>query len=547
MQEILAQVFSFVWGVWRHRWLALIVSWSVAIAGWAWVWQLPESYVATARVYVDTNSLLKPLLQGLTIQPNTQDRIGLLSRTLLSRPNLEKLMRMTDLDLEVSGPTEQALLISSLKDSISLYSGEQKAQSLYTIDVQHPDRETSKRIAQALLTIFIEGSLSGKREDADGSLDYLDEKIQEYEDNLVETEAKVAQFKQQHFDIVGSDGGFYATLNRERTALEGALRAQQEEENRAMALESQIAGEDPLYNPLFIPAKPSFGGRKPTERELELSKIPTPYDQKVLMLSSEMDDLNLKYTPRHPEVRQAQTLLKELNAERDAYQRKMLAEQRGNTGGNKSGAVEMPGPAIPYSSLTSSPVYLEMRMALSTATGNIASLKARVEAQQARVAELEAQIDSIPGVENELRQMEREIGLMSSAHETMTSKRALARLGQDVEEKASSVTFRVIDPPFVPLMPSEPDKLLLNALVLGGSILVGVGVGLLVSLIAPVIIDPHTLVAITGLPVLGSVRLNLQDDKKRQERLHIVAFYCLTACLPAAFLVMAAGQGTFFV
>ncbi|MCP4468870.1 MAG: chain length-determining protein [Halieaceae bacterium] len=546
MQEILAQLFSFAWGVWRHRWLALIVSWSVAIAGWAWVWQLPESYVATARVYVDTNTLLKPLLQGLTIQPNTQDRIGLLSRTLLSRPNLEKLMRMTDLDLEVSDPADQTLMISNLKESISLYSGEQKAQSLYTIDVEHPDRETAKRIAQALLTIFIEGSLSGKREDADGSLDYLDEKIQEYEDNLVESEAKVARFKQQHFDIVGSEAGFYATLNSERKALEDALRAQQEEENRAIALESQIAGEDPLYNPLFIPAKPSSGGRKPTKKELELSKIPTPYDQKIVGLVAAMDDLNLKYTPRHPEVRQAKTLLKEMNAERDTYQRKVFAEQSGS-GASRSGAVEMPGPAVPYSSLTSSPVYLEMRMALSTATSNIASFKSRVDAQQERVAELEAQVDSIPGVENELRQMEREIGLMAEAHSTMTSKRALARLGQDVEEKASSVTFRVIDPPFVPLMPSEPDKLLLNALVLGVAVAAGVGIGLLVSLIAPVIIDPHTLVAITGLPVLGSVRLNLKNEEKQRERFGIVAFYSLTAFLPVIFLVISAGQSTLFV
>lgn len=546
MQEILAQLFSFAWGVWRHRWLALIVSWSVAIAGWAWVWQLPESYVATARVYVDTNTLLKPLLQGLTIQPNTQDRIGLLSRTLLSRPNLEKLMRMTDLDLEVSDPAEQTLMISNLKESISLYSGEQKAQSLYTIDVEHPDRETAKRIAQALLTIFIEGSLSGKREDADGSLDYLDEKIQEYEDNLVESEAKVARFKQQHFDIVGSEAGFYATLNSERKALEDALRAQQEEENRAIALESQIAGEDPLYNPLFIPAKPSSGGRKPTKKELELSKIPTPYDQKIVGLVAAMDDLNLKYTPRHPEVRQAKTLLKEMNAERATYQRKVFAEQSGS-GASRSGAVEMPGPAVPYSSLTSSPVYLEMRMALSTATSNIASFKSRVDAQQERVAELEAQVDSIPGVENELRQMEREIGLMAEAHSTMTSKRALARLGQDVEEKASSVTFRVIDPPFVPLMPSEPDKLLLNALVLGVAVAAGVGIGLLVSLIAPVIIDPHTLVAITGLPVLGSVRLNLKNEEKQRERFGIVAFYSLTAFLPVIFLVISAGQSTLFV
>ena len=118
MQEILAQVFSYVWGVWRHRWLALGIAWVVAIAGWIWVWQLPEAYVASARVYVDTNSLLRPLLAGLTIQPDSQDRIGLLSRTLLSRPNLEKLMRMTDLDLQVTTAKEKDKLLSDLSKSI---------------------------------------------------------------------------------------------------------------------------------------------------------------------------------------------------------------------------------------------------------------------------------------------------------------------------------------------------------------------------------------------------------------------------------------------
>ena len=80
----------------------------------------------------------------------------------------------------------------------------------------------------------------------------------------------------------------------------------------------------------------------------------------------------------------------------------------------------------------------------------MATLQARVKAQQERVAELEAQVDTIPEVENRLSKMQREIQLMTSAHGTMTSKRALARLGQDVEEKASAVNFRVIDPPFVP-------------------------------------------------------------------------------------------------
>lgn len=541
MQEILAQVFAIIWGVWRHRWLALGISWGIAVMGWLWIWQLPEAYVASARVYVDTNTLLKPLLQGLTIQPNTQDRIQLLSRTLLSRPNLEKLMRMTDLDLEVTNPTEQAMLISDLKSRISLSGGEQQQRSLYSISVQHPDRETAKRIAQALVTVFIESSLSGKREDVTGSLDYLDDKIREYEDNLMGMEGQVAQFKQQHFDILGAEGGFYGTLGAERSALQQAQQSLVEEENRMLELQRQIAGEDPLYNPLFLP--PITRGAAPgPKRDSQPPPIPTPYDARIYSLSNEMDSLNLKYTERHPEVRQANALMDELLKEQTSYQNQVLAEMRRNAPSRSAQDSAPTIPKVPYSGLTSSPVYLDMRKALSESESRIASLRARVQAHEERVAELEAQVGTIPEVEAELSRMEREIDLMTSAHSTMTSKRALARLGQDVEEKASSVNFRVIDPPFVPQQPSEPNKLLLNALVLGGAILVGVGVSFLLSLISPVVIDPHTLMTITGLPVLGSVSVNLQRDEQRKERREVFAFASLSVCLILVFVGMAVGQ-----
>ena len=154
MQELLAQVFTYVWAVWRHRWLALGVAWTLAVAGWIWVWQLPEAYVGTARVYVDTNSILRPLLRGLTIQPNIEQRIGMMSRTLLSRPNLEKLMRMTDLDLQVSTEAQKNKVLSDLSGAISL-TGSRSDPSLYSIRVEDPDRDTAKRIAQSLITVFI--------------------------------------------------------------------------------------------------------------------------------------------------------------------------------------------------------------------------------------------------------------------------------------------------------------------------------------------------------------------------------------------------------
>ena len=197
MQEVFAQLFSYAWGVWKHRWLALAVAWVVAIGGWIWVWQLPEAYVASARVYVDTNSVLRPLLQGLAVQPNVESCIGLLSRTLLSRPNLEKLMRMTDLDLQVVTAKEKDQLLNDLQKSIRLWAN-QKDKSLYSISVQDPDRDTAKRIAQALITVFIESSLSGKREDSSGAQDFLDEQIKEYEARLIGAETRSANFRQKH-------------------------------------------------------------------------------------------------------------------------------------------------------------------------------------------------------------------------------------------------------------------------------------------------------------------------------------------------------------
>jgi protein tyrosine kinase modulator len=534
MQEILAQVFSYIWGVWRHRWLALATAWVVAIGGWIWVWQMPEAYVARARIYVDTNSLLGPLLEGLTIQNDSGDRIGLLSRTLLSRPNIEKLMRMTDLDLQVTTAKEKDKLLTDLMDSIS-FTGGQLDTSLYSVRVQDPDRDTAKRIAQALITVFIESSLSGKREDASGSLGFLDNQIKAYEQRLIAAENLAADFKQKHVDILGTQGGFYANLNREKSKLNSAKMMLKEEENRAIELQRQLDGEDPLYDPLFITEAPVIS------RNSAITEPQTPLDNQIISVQQYLNDLTMKYTPRHPEVRQMTALLDQLVEEKNEEEAKMAAANRAmqmaqmaEMGGSGS------GPS--YGGLTSSPVYLAMREELAETNGKIAALKARVATYQARVSDLEEKVTTIPKIEGQLKQYIRNRDILNIQHSELMQKRELARLGQDVEEKASDVTFRVIDPPYVPLKPSEPDKLILNAVVLGVAIAAGIGVSLLVSLIYPVIFDVRTLMMITGLPVLGAVTINVHGDQRRKERYGIMAFTSLSICLLLVFVGMAVGQ-----
>jgi polysaccharide chain length determinant protein (PEP-CTERM system associated) len=339
MQELLAQVFSYVWGVWRHRWLALATAWVVAIAGWIWVWQMPEAYVAKARIYVDTNSLLRPLLEGLTIQPDTDDRIGLLSRTLLSRPNIEKLMRMTDLDLQVTTAKEKDKLLNDLMESID-FTGGTLDTSLYSIRVEDPDRDTAKRIAQALITVFIESSLSGKREDASGSLGFLDNQIKAYEQRLVAAENLAADFKQKNVDILGSQGGFYANLNSQKSKLNQARMMLKEEENRAIELQRQIDGEDPLYDPLFISEAPITTGNS------AISEPQTPLDKQIVSVQENLNALTMKYTPRHPEVRQLSDLLEQLVVQKNVQDAKLVAEYRAKLQKSRAGAGDGGGPRL---------------------------------------------------------------------------------------------------------------------------------------------------------------------------------------------------------
>src|SRR5512132_338545 len=98
MHDILQQLTGFLRGMWHRRWIGLAAAWLAAVIGIVVVYRIPEKFEASARVYVDTESLLRPLLAGLAVQPNLDQQVALMSRTLINRPNVDKLIRMADMD-----------------------------------------------------------------------------------------------------------------------------------------------------------------------------------------------------------------------------------------------------------------------------------------------------------------------------------------------------------------------------------------------------------------------------------------------------------------
>jgi len=120
MDELISQVITIARGMWKHRWLGLIAAWLVMLVGAGVVLSVPDKYEASARIYVDTQSILKPLMSGLAVQPNVEQQVMMLSRTLITRPNVEKLIRMADLDLGNTTKAAQDALIDQVTKTLEI-------------------------------------------------------------------------------------------------------------------------------------------------------------------------------------------------------------------------------------------------------------------------------------------------------------------------------------------------------------------------------------------------------------------------------------------
>ena len=107
MQEVIARILVLLRGAWRYRWQAVAAAWLIAILGWIGVQFIPDKFESKTVVYVDTESLLKPLLTGLAVNRDIFSQVAMMQAVMLSRPNLEKVAQKTDLLLGATTRREQ--------------------------------------------------------------------------------------------------------------------------------------------------------------------------------------------------------------------------------------------------------------------------------------------------------------------------------------------------------------------------------------------------------------------------------------------------------
>lgn len=514
MQAIVEQLLEQLRGIWRFRWQAMLAAWLVCIAGWLAVFAMPDQFEANARVFVDTRTALTPIIKDIAIGQDVNAQLNFVQSALLERPQLEKVAREAELDPSSTTPEARAALISRLRERIDLnVVGPGRGEAggtIYTLRYTDTNRDRSLRVVDTLLNTFVEDTLGGKRSGSEAAQRFLEQQIQEYEARLRESEQRLADFKRENVGMMpGAEGDYFSRLQNEIDAEKKAQAALSIAMSRRSEIERQLRGETP-YAPV--------GGVADSNSRPGPNGSAQDTQSRIKETQARLDELLLRFTEKHPDVIATRETLEVLKRRRAT---ELEALQRGDPG-----AAASLGASI-------NPVYQNIQMSLNEADVDIATLRREINDRQQKIAELRRMIDTVPKVEAEYAELNRDYETTKTQYAVLVDKLNKARIGDDAEA-TGSVRFEVIDPPNAKFEPVAPNRLRLVFLVLIAGIGLGGGVAFLMHQLKPVFTNSRSLTELTGLPVLGVVSTTWLGKHKVEQR----RAYALYASAATALVVM---------
>lgn len=496
MGELLKAANRALRDIWHWRWIGLCVAWVVGIVGTVVTLQLPDRYQASARVYVDTESVIKPLLAGITVQPNVSQRVNILSRTLINRPNIEKLIRITDMDHAIKTEKDREELIDSLAKKMSIEGA--ATANLYTFHYTDEIPARALKTTQSLLSIFMESGLGEKRKDSQTAREFIDRQLKEYEQKLVESENRLKEFRLKNMSLLSGEKDHFGKLDAVAQALRGARLGLREAEESRDALRRELNNPESGEEPILVEEVIETTSPKLTELENRLSG-----------LRKDLDELMRRFTEKHPDIITANKLIAQLEEQKKAELDKLNSAHKSKK---------------PSLSSTST-VKQQLQLSIAEADATAAGLRARVREYESQLAQLQANSKVVPEIEAESAQLNRDYEVMRKQYSDLVARRESATLTGELESAGSLANFRIIDPPRVETKPSAPNRLLLLPIALAIAIVAGVAVSFMMSQIMPTIQDAAHLREISKRPVLGSISLLVTDRIRSMRRRSTLYFF----------------------
>jgi polysaccharide biosynthesis transport protein len=489
--------------IWKRRWLALGIGWAVALLGWLVISLIPNKYESTAKLLVQSSSLL-PDKVGIT-PADRQRGVDNMRQTLTSAANLEKVVRGTDLSLQVTNErevNERAVALSKTvkvvaeQDNLFKISAESGDSSLS--DAQNA--KLSRQIVQKIIDLFVDGSLSGSRVETGQTIKFLDAQLEQRAKQLAAAEAARGAFEQKYMALLPGTGSIADRISAARSEMariDGELSAAQAS---LSAVRGQMAATPASTRTPGAMIGGTAGGPDPSAG----------------IRAQIAQGRSRGWTDAHPDM---------------VALREELARTPSGGGG---GTAARQGPAI----VTANPMYVSLRSMLAEKQAVAGALSSRKAQIQGQINAVLAQQASNPDVTAEQTRLERDYQVLKVAYDKLLADRDDVRLRGDVQSQTAAAKFSIIDPPSAPKSPATPNRPLLLTIVLLAAVGAGTGAAFALGQLQGSYATPGRLAKASGLPVLGSIHEVLTRDQRVERKKKMKMFAGGAAALVGVYALL---------
>ncbi len=445
---------------WRRRWWGLVAAWVLCLAGWLGVWAMPSQYEASARVYIDADAVLTPLLRGIAADSSMADQIDLLQHMLLSRPNIEKIIAKTDLALDARTPADMERLVARLGATIKVNA---QTHNIFSIAFRSPDRQLAYDVVQAVLASYIENRAGDNRDDMEKASQFLDEQIASYERQLRDAEGKRAEFRTRYTDLLpGESGGNRLEQARAQViALSGQLA---DARSRRVLLARELT-----TTPALVVTEQAAGGGYDTHGALRAAE-------------EKLRNLQQVYTDAYPEVISQKRVVEGL--------RRSDAAPAAASGGKSA----------------PNPVYEQLKLRVVETDALVESLQRQIDDAAHERDRLDTIQHGAPNLEARYLNLNRDYDVLRKNYDELLARREGMRIATAAQVRANNVKMVIIDPPQLPQTPVAPARVPLSIAVLVAGLAGGVGIVGALMMLDQSFHTIHDLRAL-GRPVIGAISL----------------------------------------
>lgn len=465
LSRLTAILRSYAAELWSRRWTIMALMWLTSLAGLGGLMLLPDYFTARARFYVDTRTLLEPLLRGLTVESHIDQQAELVRKTLLTRPNMERTIHATGLDRGMTTPAELEALVQKLTRNIEFTSD---GREVFTLGYSGESAKQAVAVVQTLLDIFVEQNVNSSQQDITESRQFIDKQVADYERRLREIEDRVTQFRRDH----GADLATKQNLVTQLQTAEGGLRQSETELQAALLSREQLRMELARTPQTVSASQAQAAAGQAGSQETRLRDM-----------KEQLAFLLLHNTEKHPDIINLRKQIAVLEA-----------GQRG-----------LPASPSASSNQVPNPTHAELSAQVRRVELQIATLKRQIETLRKDTAEMRERLSALPALEMASAQLDRDYQVLRNTYSELIGRRETARMAQQVEEHSRETSFKLVEPPVEPVRPTGPPRKLYTLLVAFGALGVGVGISLLQIQMRDTFSSLSQIRDAFDLPVLGSV------------------------------------------